>query len=202
MISVSAHKFYGPKGIGFLYKNKEKTIKIDPVIHGHQEKDLRGGTYNTAGIVGMAEAAKLMQNREKHNKKIEVLRDKLIDEALKIKYTWLNGSREKGKRLPGNANIGFLLIEGESLILHLDNKGIMCSTGSACSSDLLQPSHVLLSLGLKPEEAHGSLRITLGKENTEKDIDYFLEVLPPIIEKLRKMSPFKSRKQLEEFKEK
>ena len=86
--------------------------------------------------------------------------------------------------------------------MHLDNKGIMCSTGSACSSDLLQPSHVLLSLGLKPEEAHGSLRITLGKENTEKDIDYFLEVLPPIIEKLRKMSPFKSRKQLESFKEK
>ncbi len=201
MISISAHKFYGPKGIGLLYK--KSGINIKPIIHGHQEKKLRGGTYNTASIVGMAEAAKIAEKtREKTNKHLRNLTEKLTNEVLKIENTWINGiGKGAGEnKLPGLVNFGFLLIEGESILMHLDNKGIMCSTGSACSSDSLQPSHVLLALGLKPEEAHGSLRISLGKENTEEDIDYFLSVLPEIVEKLRKMSPFKNKAQLKSFK--
>jgi cysteine desulfurase len=201
MISISAHKFYGPKGIGLLYK--KSGINIKPIIHGHQEKNLRGGTYNTASIVGMAEAAKIAQKeKDVINKKLKNLTEKLTNEVLKIENTWINGiGKGAGEnKLPGLVNFGFLLIEGESILMHLDNKGIMCSTGSACSSDSLQASHVLLALGLKPEEAHGSLRISLGKENTEEDIDYFLSVLPEIVEKLRNMSPFKNKAQLKSFK--
>lgn len=201
MISISAHKFYGPKGIGLLYK--KTGISIKPLIHGHQEKNMRGGTYNTANIVGMAEAAKIAEEiKEKTNKKLRNLTDKLIKGVLNIENTWINGIGNNigENKLPGLVNLGFLLIEGESILMHLDNKGIMCSTGSACSSDSLQPSHVLLSLGLKHEEAHGSLRISLGKENTEEEIDYFLTILPEIIEKLRKMSPFKNKAQLKSFK--
>ncbi len=201
MISISAHKFYGPKGIGLLYK--KSGIKLFPIIHGHQEKGLRGGTYDTASIIGMAKAAKIAENtKEETNKKLRNLTEKLTEGVLKIENTWINGigNNEGENKLPGLINFGILLIEGESILMHLDNKGIMCSTGSACSSDLLQPSHTLLALGLKPEEAHGSLRISLGKENTEEDINYFLSVLPEIIEKLRKMSPFKNKAQLKSFK--
>ncbi|MFA5382739.1 MAG: aminotransferase class V-fold PLP-dependent enzyme, partial [Candidatus Micrarchaeia archaeon] len=201
MISISAHKFYGPKGIGLLYKKSD--INIKPIIHGHQEKGMRGGTYDTASIIGMAEAALIAEKtREKTNKKLNNLTEKLIKGVLEIENTWINGiGKGAGEnKLPGLINFGFLLIEGESILMHLDNKGIMCSTGSACSSDSLQASHVLLSLGLKPEEAHGSLRISLGKENTEEDIEYFLKVLPEIIEKLRRMSPFKNKAQLQNYK--
>ncbi|HEC95683.1 MAG TPA: aminotransferase class V-fold PLP-dependent enzyme, partial [Euryarchaeota archaeon] len=151
---------------------------------------LRSGTENIAGIVGFGEAMRIgEEERPKVMPRLQKLRDKIIDNVLKIDNAWLNGHPEK--RLPINANFSFRFIEGESLVLLLDSKGIEASTGSACSSKSLKPSHVLLAIGLKPEDAHGSLRLTLGKDNTEKDVDYLLEVLPEVISELRKMSPFK-----------
>ena len=187
LLSSSSHKLYGPKGVGFLYI--KKGTKLSPMIHGGgHEFCLRSGTENIAGIVGFAKACELaqrdMEKRVKHEKK---LADRLIRGVSKIPESWLNGHPEK--RLPGNTNFCFKYIEGESLILHLDDKGIAASTGSACSTKSLKPSHVLTAIGLSPVDAHGSLRLTLGKDNTEKEIDYVLDVLPGIVADLRKISP-------------
>jgi len=189
MLSISSHKIFGPKGVGCLYIRKG--VKIDPLMHGGgHEGGLRSGTENIAGIAGFGEAMKIgEEERPKIMPRLEKLRDKIIDNVLKIDNTFLNGHPKK--RLPINANFSFRFIEGESLVLLLDSRGIEASTGSACSSKSLEPSHVLLAIGLKPEDAHGSLRITLGKDNTEKDVDYLLKVLPEIVSELREMSPFK-----------
>lgn len=187
-LSMSAHKFYGPKGIGALYLNKK--IKVLSYLHGGaQEFSKRAGTENVAGIVGMAKALELAYNNlEKNNLYVKDLRDKIIDGVLNnISHVKLNGDREK--RLANNINFSFEFIEGESLLLMLDAKNIFASSGSACTSGSLDPSHVLLAIGLPHELAHGSLRITLGKHNTQKETDYFLNVLPDIVKKLRDMSP-------------
>ncbi|ADQ41217.1 cysteine desulfurase NifS [Caldicellulosiruptor acetigenus I77R1B] len=188
LLSLSAHKFYGPKGVGALYIRKG--TKIHPFSHGGaQERNRRAGTENVAGIVGLGKAIELAtQSLSEYAAKLQKLRDKLIDGVLsKIDYVRLNGDRNQ--RLPNNANFSFEFIEGESLLLMLDMKGIAASSGSACTSGSLDPSHVLLAIGLEHEVAHGSLRITLGEDNTEEDIDYLLEVLPEIVSRLREMSP-------------
>lgn len=188
MLSLSAHKFYGPKGIGALFV--KKGVKLINFVHGGaQERGRRAGTENTPGIIGLGKAIELAtDNLEEQSKRIMDLRDKLIKGVMdKIPYTRLNG--HPVKRLPGNANFSFQYIEGEALLLNLDMKGIAGSSGSACTSGSLDPSHVLLAIGLPHEIAHGSLRLSLGTENTEEDIDYVLEVLPEIVEKLRQMSP-------------
>jgi len=188
LLSLSAHKFYGPKGVGALYIRKgTKTISF---LHGGaQERGRRASTENVAGIVGLGKAIEIAtQNIDQYNKKLIELRDRTIDEVLKrIPFVRLNGHRHK--RLPGNVNFSFEFIEGESLLLMLDMKGIAASSGSACTSGSLDPSHVLLAIGLPHEIAHGSLRLTFGEDNTQEHVDYLLEVLPPIVERLREMSP-------------
>jgi len=198
LFSISAHKFYGPKGIGALYI-REGT-EIVPLLHGGgHERGMRSGTENVPGIVGFGAASELGLKRMKDDaERMIAFRDRLIKETLKIDDSWLNG--HPVKRLPNNAHFCFGLIEGESLILYLDEKGIAASTGSACSSKSLEPSHVLLKIGLKHEEAHGSLRITLGRENTREEIDYVIKAIPEVVEKLRAISPFKTKKQLSSFK--
>ncbi|MBS6502878.1 MAG: cysteine desulfurase NifS [Clostridium sp.] len=188
LLSLAGHKVYGPKGIGALYIRKG--VRIDNLIHGGgQERARRAGTENTASIVGLGKAIELAtESLEEHNKKITNLRDRLIDGLLKVPHTRLNGPRGE-KRLPGNANITFEFIEGESILLSLDFEGVCASSGSACTSGSLDPSHVLLAIGLPHELAHGSLRLTLGDGSTDEDVDYVLEVVPPIIERLRNMSP-------------
>lgn len=188
MLSLSSHKFYGPKGIGALYLREE--TEIDNYMHGGgQERKKRAGTENVAGIVGLGKAIELATgNIEKHNEKMKKMRDRLLAGTLEISDSRLNGHLEK--RLPDNLNFSFEYIEGESLLLMLDEMGICSSTGSACSSGSLDPSHVLRAIGLPPEIAQGSLRLTLGDENSEEDIDYVLEVLPETVGKLRAMSPF------------
>ena len=188
LLSLAGHKIYGPKGIGALYIRKG--VKIDNLVHGGgQERARRAGTENTASIVGLGKAIELAaDNLEEHNKKLTALRDKLIDGLLKVPHTRLNGPRGE-KRLPGNVNITFEFIEGESILLSLDFEGVCASSGSACTSGSLDPSHVLLAIGLPHELAHGSLRLTLGDASTEEDVNYVLEVVPPIIERLRNMSP-------------
>lgn len=187
MLSMSAHKFHGPKGIGGIYI--KKGIRLPNLIHGGaQERGLRAGTENIAGIVGMSLALK--ESCEKmavRNARLEKMRDRLIDNLLKIDRSRINGDRVK--RLPGNVNMCFQGIEGESLLLMLDLKGVAASSGSACTSGSLDPSHVLLAIGLPHEIAHGSLRLTFSDDNTEEDIDYILSVIPPIVERLRSMSP-------------
>jgi len=188
MLSLSAHKFYGPKGIGALYI--KKGVKIDNLIHGGgQERKRRAGTENIAGIVGLGKAIELATaDIDGHNRRIRGLRDRLLQGILaRIPGTYLNGHREK--RLPGNINISFEFIEGESILLWLDDEGICASTGSACTSGSLEPSHVLLATGLPVEISHGSLRLTLGDINTEEDVDFVLEVLPKVVSRLRDMSP-------------
>ena len=188
MLSLSAHKFYGPKGVGVLYIRKG--TKIDNLIHGGgQERRRRAGTENIAGIVGLGKAIELATaDIEGHNKKIRALRDRLMSGILaKIPHSRLNGHPEK--RLPGNINISFEFIEGESMLLWLDDEGICASTGSACTSGSLEPSHVLLATGLPVEISHGSLRLTLGNVNTDADVDFVLEVLPKVVSRLREMSP-------------
>jgi len=189
LLTVNAHKMYGPKGVGGLYVRDD--IEIEPLIHGGgHEFGLRSSTVNVAGIVGFAKAVEIQKKEMKPDaKKQIVLRDMLIKETLKIEDSHLNG--HPTKRLPNNAHFWFAYIEGESLVMHLDMKGIAASTGSACSSESLEPSHVLLAIGLKHEEAHGSLRLTLGKYTTGEDVDYVIEVLPEVVEKLRNISPFK-----------
>lgn len=187
MISVSGHKFHGPKGTGFLYARKG--IVLTNIIEGGaQERGKRAGTENVPAIVGMAAALKdACDHLEENQAKLTAMRDKLITELSKIPHCVINGSIEK--RLPGNVNICFEGIEGESLLLLLDAKGIEASSGSACASGSLEPSHVLLSIGLPKEVAHGSLRISLGESNTMEQMDYIIEELPKIVEKLRNISP-------------
>ncbi len=188
LLSMSAHKFYGPKGVGALYvKTGVKFNKIQD--GGHQEKNKRAGTENIPGIVGMAKALELAYKEiDEYNQKLVDLRDYYISQIEeKIPYVKVNGDRKS--RLPGNANISFRFIEGESLLLNLDMKGICASSGSACTSGSLDPSHVLLAIGLPHEIAHGSLRITFGRENTKEDVDFLVNSLVEIVEKLRAMSP-------------
>jgi cysteine desulfurase len=188
LLSLSGHKFHGPKGIGALYIRKG--VNISNMLHGGgQEKKMRAGTENVPGIVGLGKAIEIAtKNIEKKNKDITELRDMLIDGLLdEIPDTILNGDKEK--RLPGNVNVCFKYIEGESILLMLDMKGVCASSGSACTSGSLEPSHVLLALGLKHEIAHGSLRLTLSKYNTKEEVEHVLETLPPIVAKLREMSP-------------
>jgi len=186
LMSMSAHKIYGPKGIGALYIRKGTQI-MRVQDGGDQEMGKRSGTHNVPGIVGLGAAISLISGQKKINAKIKDLRDILIKKVLAgIPDVKLNGSRIK--RSPNNANFSFARVEGESLILMLDAKGIAASTGSACSSGSLKPSHVLLSIGLKSEEAHGSLRFTLGKHTTRQDIDAAVNKLKKVIEKLRKVS--------------
>ncbi|MEM2478878.1 MAG: cysteine desulfurase family protein [Candidatus Pacearchaeota archaeon] len=191
MLSASGHKIYGPKGAAFLYKRAD--IKLVPLLHGGgQENGLRSSTENVPGIIGIAKALELcLKNLDKEAKRQAKLRDKIIDEVLDYDFikVRLNGSREK--RIFNNANFSFYGIEGEALVLMLNERGIATSTGSACSEKTLEPSHVLLALGLKPQEAHGSLRITLGMPTTQADVNYFLSVLPEAIKKLQKISPYK-----------
>jgi len=187
-LSLSAHKFYGPKGVGALYL--KKGVKIDNLFHGGaQEKNRRAGTENISGIVGLGKAIELADaNITQYAQRMESLRDMMIKGIMdKVKFVRLNGHHTK--RLPGNANLSFEFIEGESLLLSLDMKGIAASSGSACTSGSLDPSHVLLAIGLSHEIAHGSLRLTFGDTNTEQDVEYVLNVLPGIVNRLRDMSP-------------
>ncbi len=191
LLSMSAHKIYGPKGVGALYIKKGTPLK--PLVYGGgQERKIRSGTYNVAGIVGLATAIELISNKKSRVKEIgeiKNLRDYLIKALKKIPRAKLNGALKN--RLANNVNFVFPGVEGESIVLMLSQKGIMASTGSACSSGSLDPSHVLLAIGLPAEIAHGSLRLTLGRYTTKKEVDAFIKALPPIIEKLRQMSPLK-----------
>lgn len=187
-LSLSGHKLGAPKGIGALYIRKG--MKIKNLIHGgQQEKGRRAGTENVIGIVALGKAIEMaMDEMEETTARLRGLRDRIIKEILeKIDYSRLNGHPEE--RLPGNVNISFEFIEGESMLLLLDAYGICASSGSACTSGSLDPSHVLLAIGLPHEKAHGSLRISLGYQNTEEEVDKLLEVLPPIVQRLREMSP-------------
>lgn len=187
-LSLSGHKFYGPKGIGALYVGTG--VKFEKFVDGgHQERNKRAGTENVAGIVGIGKAIELAYNNlDEHNNKIKELRDYYVEQVKeKIPYIKINGDMEK--RLPGNSNISFRFIEGEGLLLNLDLKGICASSGSACTSGSLDPSHVLLAIGLPHEIAHGSLRITIGKYNTKEEIDYLVKNLVEIVNRLREMSP-------------
>lgn len=188
LLSLSAHKFYGPKGTGALYIRKG--VKIDNFMHGGgQEKRKRASTENVPGIVGLGKAIELATaDIEGTGRRLRALRERLKDGiTTRISHTRYNGHPDR--RLPGNVNICFEFIEGESLLLLLSQQGICGSTGSACTSASLEPSHVLLAIGLPHEIAHGSLRLTLGDANTEAEVDYVLEVLPKIVDKLRQMSP-------------
>lgn len=185
LLTISAHKIYGPKGIGALYIRRG--TKIAPSQYGgEQETNLRAGTHNVPGIIGLGKAVSLIAQNQKTLPKIKKLRDKLSTEIMKISGTRINGSMEY--RVPNNVNFSFRGIEGESLIISLDMAGIAASTGSACSSASLEPSHVLSSMGISPEVAHASLRLTLGKDTSDQDINYVIKTLPPIIERLRKIS--------------
>ncbi|MCL2840576.1 MAG: IscS subfamily cysteine desulfurase [Defluviitaleaceae bacterium] len=189
MLSLSAHKFQGPKGVGALYV--KKGTRLAAIFHGGaQEKNRRAGTENAVGIIGMGAALKLsIEAMPKETKRISEIRDKLIHEILtKIPHTKLNGTTGD-KRLPGNVNISFSFIEGESLLLHLDMNECYASTGSACSSGALEPSHVLMAMGIGHELSNGALRFSLGHGNTEEDITKLMAILQPAVEKLRSLSP-------------
>lgn len=187
MLSFSAHKFHGPKGIGALYV--KKGIPLGNLIAGGaQERGKRAGTENVPAIAGMAEALReSLENREEKNASVLAMREKIADSILKIPGSRLNGDRKS--RLAGNLNFCFEGIEGESLLLYLDLEGICASSGSACTSGSLDPSHVLLALGIPVEIAHGSLRISLDETNTQEEADYIIEKLPPVVARLREMSP-------------
>ena len=187
MLSLSGHKFHATKGIGALYC--KKGIRLPNLIEGGaQESGRRAGTENVPGIVGLGVAiTDMCEHLEENAKKVSALRDRLFEGASKISHSRINGDTEH--RLPGNFSMCFEGVEGESLLLMLDFKGVCASSGSACTSGSLDPSHVLLSIGLRHEVAHGSLRLSLSENNTEEDVDYILEVLPPIIDRLRAMSP-------------
>ena len=186
-LSLSAHKFNGPKGVGALYVRKG--IPLPPIYRGGgQERKLRPGTENVAGIVGLGRALELaVAELPEKTARLQKLRDRLIAGLTSMEGVTLNGHPQK--RLPGNVHLSFQYIEGESLLLSLDLQGVAASSGSACTSGSLEPSHVLTAMGLDHREAHGSLRLTLGRGNTEADVDYVLQVLPPIVERLRQMSP-------------
>lgn len=193
LLSLSGHKIHAPKGVGALYVRKG--VLLDTFITGGgQERGKRAGTENVASIVALGKAMELAASGiEEKAARLTPMRERLIDGILKIPATRLNGDREK--RLPGNVNISIAGVEGESLLLMLDMHGICASSGSACTSGSLDPSHVLLSIGLSHEIAHGSLRLSLGDYNTEEDVDYILEVLPGIVQRLRAMSPLWERMQ-------
>ncbi|MBQ9485551.1 MAG: cysteine desulfurase [Clostridia bacterium] len=189
MLSISAHKFYGPKGVGALYIRNGLIIE-SILTGGHQERMKRGGTTNVPGVVGFAEALRIAErDREKNFEYVSSLRDRFIDRVLKeVPFVKLNGPR-KENRLPANADFSFRYIEGESILFSLDLAGIAVSSGSACSSGSLEPSHVLLALGLPEGLAHGSIRFSFGKHNTVEEVDYAVEVLKSAVQRLREMSP-------------
>jgi len=186
LMSASAHKFYGPKGIGFLYK--KEGIKIQPIMDGgNHEKGLRPSTLNTPGIVGLGEATRIAQREmDEEREREKTLRDMLVKGATEIENSWINGGNPK---TAGCAALGFDYVEGQSMLVLLSDKGIACSTGSACNSEGLEPSHVLIALGLPRVKCHGSLRFTLGKSNTKEQVKYVLEELPKTVQKLRDISP-------------
>ncbi len=187
MLSLSGHKFHGPKGVGALYARRGMPL-VNVIEGGAQERGKRGGTENLPAIVGMAAALEdACANMDKNNEKVTALRDKLIAGLSKIPHCDLNGDREN--RLPGNVSFCFEGIEGESLLLMLDAQGICASSGSACTSGSLDPSHVLLAIGRVHDVAHGSLRLSLCHENTEEEVDHILTVVPQVVELLRNMSP-------------
>ena len=196
MLSMSGHKFHGPKRVGALYIRRG-VLPLNLIDGGAQENGRRAGTENTAGIVGIGAAIeKAVATMDARNEKCQKIRDYIMDECLKIERSRVNGDRVN--RLPGNVNMCFEGVEGESLLLMLDAKGICASSGSACTSGSLDPSHVLLSIGLKHEVAHGSLRLSFSDDNTMEDAEYICSVLPPIIERLRAMSPLWDRIKAEE----
>ncbi len=192
LLSLSAHKFYGPKGVGALYIREG--IKIDSLLHGgHHEKNRRAGTENVPGIVGLGEASGIAMDEREEGERLKILRDRLEKGIVeKIQDVIINGHPEK--RLPGTLNLCVKGIKGESIILQLDYHGIAASSASACMVGLEKPSHVLLAMGIPPEVAYGSLRFSLGRGNTEEDINKVLEVLPPIVRRLRAISPYKKIK--------
>jgi cysteine desulfurase len=195
LMTINSHKIYGPKGVGALYIRTG--IKIDPLLHGGgHERSLRSGTENVSGIVGFAKAVEIAKDSDV--KRMTKLRDRLIDGLLKIPDTRLNGPREN--RLCNNVNITFKFVEGEAIALALDAKGISVSTGSACSSHTLQPSHVLMAIGLPPEMAHGSIRFTISKFTKDEDIDMIISSTKEVISNLRRLSPFKRQGDIDEFK--
>ncbi|MBQ7373890.1 MAG: cysteine desulfurase NifS [Clostridia bacterium] len=190
MLSFSAHKFNGPKGVGALYiKNGIPMARL--ISGGHQERTRRGGTTNVPGVVGFAEALRLTkESMQKDNEYVASLRDRFIERVEKeIPFVKLNGARDMQKRLPSNADFSFEYIEGESILFSLDMDGIAVSSGSACSSGSLEPSHVLLAIGLSEEKAHGTIRFSFGKENTVEEVDYVVDTLKSTIVRLREMSP-------------
>jgi cysteine desulfurase len=191
LLALSSHKIYGPKGVGALFIRNG--VKLQPIIHGGgHEKGVRSSTLNTPGIVGLGKACELAKTRmKKDTVHMKTLRDELIKKTLQIEESYLNGHPEK--RLVNNAHFRFTGIEGESLLLGLDEEGIATSTGSACSSKKLQASHVLLAIGLDPVQAHGSLRLSLGRETTKEETTRVSQVLPQIVQRLRVMSPLWNR---------
>lgn len=194
LLSISGHKLYAPKGIGALYIRRG--VRLTPLIHGgHQERNRRAGTENVIGIVALGKACEIaMRDMDKEVANLTRLRDRLYNGIVeRIDHVRLNG--HPTKRLPTTLNLSFEYIEGESILLNLDMKGIAASSGSACTSGSLEPSHVLMAMGVPPEIAHGSVRFSLGRGNTDEDVDYCLEVLPPIVERLRSMSPLYSKVQ-------
>lgn len=189
LLTASSHKIYGPKGAGLLYVREG--IKLVPLLHGGgQENGLRSSTINLAAIVGFAKATEIYKKEmQSERKRLLKLKNKLIKNVLKIKGSYLNGHPKNS--LPNIANFRFDFVEGESLVMSLDMEGIACSTGSACSSSTLEPSHVLLATGLKHEQAHGSLRVSLGRFTTEKEINKLIKVLPQIVKRIRAISPYR-----------
>jgi len=188
LLTISSNDMYGPKGVGALYI--KEGVRVEPLLHGGgQERGLRSGTENLPGIVGFGKAAEIAKKEmQTSSPRLEKLRERLIEGLLKpIPYSFLNG--HPTRRLPDNASVRYDFIEGESMLLSLDIEGVFTSSGSACTSKTLEPSHVLLALGLKHEEAHGSLMFTLGKENTEEEVDYVISLMPGIVKRLRAMSP-------------
>jgi cysteine desulfurase len=188
LLSLSAHKFYGPKGVGALYLRNG--VRIDNLLHGGaQERKRRAGTENLAGIVGLGTAIeRVTADIAGSSQRLRHLRDRLFQGIQeKIPNVRINGHPEQ--RLPNNVNVGIEFVEGEAMLLHLDRLGICASTGSACTSGSLEPSHVLMAIGVPPDIAHGSLRFTLGEQNTEEEVEYVLDVLPDVVERLREMSP-------------
>ena len=188
LLTISGHKLYGPKGIGALYA--KRGVRLVPLIHGgHHERNRRGGTENVAGIIAMGKAAEIaLKDMDAEVEHLKALRDRLEKGmAERVPHIKVNGHPEK--RLPNTSNISFEFVEGESLLLNLDMKGIAASSGSACTSGSLEPSHVLLAMSMSHEMSHGSVRFSLGKSNTVEEIDYLLEIMPPIVERMRSMSP-------------